>query len=185
MVGGRVNGRDAVHALGKTTGDSHGVDSVYGLIVEALEEGKLFWVYRRRLVERVELLDDDVRVALDVALPVQRLGRHVERRRRVREMARLEVADRDFDREVLVRLNLVAVGGHLELGRRHVRLPGDHAHRGLVARALGDLLAVRLLLVAELEAEVDEVVSGRQGGLLAVVGRARIGIRANESSESR
>lgn len=106
-------------------------------------------------------------MALDETLRVQLLGRHVERRRRVREVARLEVLDRDLDGDVLVRGDRRAVGRALELGRRHLGLRRDETHRRLVAGALDDLLPVRLGDTRELHAEVDEVVRRGDRGLLA------------------
>ena len=104
----------------------------------------------------------------------------MERRRRVREVARLEVVDRELDREVRVRGERAAVGRVLELGRGHLALRGDDAHRRLVARALLDLLPVRLLLVREEQAEVDEVVRRRQRRLLPCRRRLLARLRERE-----
>ena len=169
----RVDRRHAVHTSGETARNLSGESAVVGLVVEALEEDELLRVERLLLVEALEAFDGDVRVALDEALSVHLLGRHVERRGRVGEVAELHVADRDGDGERLAGGDRRAVRRVHELGRRHLVLCGDHAHRGLVARTLDDLLAVRLGLVGELEAEVDEVVRRRDRRLLASVRAAK------------
>lgn len=120
VVRGRVDRRETVDTLRETTGDDSGEDAVLGLVVQALEERELGRVEGARLVERLELLDDDVRVAVDVAVRVGHLGRGEEVLVRVREEASVEVLDRHLDREVLVRGDRLAVLGEDELAGGHV-----------------------------------------------------------------
>jgi hypothetical protein len=75
VVRRRVDGGDLVRAGRQAAGDLDGELAVDGRVVEALEERELGRVRRRRLAERGELLDDDVRVADDLALAVDLLRR--------------------------------------------------------------------------------------------------------------
>lgn len=167
VVRGGVDGRQAVGTCGETTGDGRGEDAVGRLVVETLEEHERGGVCGRGLVERRELVDDDVRVAVDVARTVDGLGRGEVVLVRVREEAGVEVLDRHRDREVLVSGDRLPVLGERELAGGHVRRRRDHAHRRGVARALLDLEAVRDLQVRDRRAEVDEVVRRRGGRDLA------------------
>jgi hypothetical protein len=170
VVRGRVDRGDAVEALGEAASDVRGEDAVLGGVVEALEEREAGRVRRRRLVGRLELLDDDVRVALDVPLRVHLLRRGKVVRVRVHEVARLEVRDGERDGEGRVGRERRAVRRELELGRRHVLRRRDDAHRRGVARARLDLLAVREREAGHRQAEVDEVVRRGQRRDLARFG---------------
>jgi len=152
-----VDARHAVRAGGEATGDGDAEHAVDGERVDALEELEHGRVEHRRRGETVDRLDDDVRVADNVAVAVHLLRRAVVVARRVDEVARLEVVDAHRDGEVRVRGDGAAVRRERELGGRHVRLRGDDAHRRGVARAREDLRAVRDLLAGDREAEVDEV----------------------------
>jgi hypothetical protein len=188
VVRRRVDGGDLVRAGRQAAGDLDGELAVDGRVVEALEERELGRVRRRRLAERGELLDDDVRVADDLALAVDLLRRaevvllcvnerawdaiirqlQLVGQTRIRKHTRLQVLDRELDGERRVRLDrLVAVRGEDELARGHDRLRRDLAHRRRVARAGGDLLAVRDRLAG---AEVDKVVRRRERRDLARLG---------------
>ena len=133
VVCGRVDGRKTVGASRETASHISGEDTVGRDAVETLEEHELGRVRDSGLRDAAELLDDDVRVALDEPGRVHDLRRHVERRRGVREVARLEVVDRHLDREVCVRGDGATVRREHELGRRHLGLSGDETHWRLVA----------------------------------------------------
>ena len=167
VVRGGVDRGKAVGSSRETTRDVSGEDAVLRGAVEALEERELGRVEGRGLVERGEGLDDDVRVAGDVAVGRDRLGRGEVVLVRVHERARVQVLDRHLDREVLVRGDRLPVLGEHELGRGHVRLCGDDTHRRGVAGAGRDLLAVGDREVRDRRAEVDEVVRRRERGDLA------------------
>lgn len=158
MVGGSVDRRKAVRAGRETRGDICGEDAVLRDVVETLEEGELGRVRGGRLVDSAELLNDDVRVALDVARGVHLLRRGEVVLVRVHEVARLEVVDGHRDGERRVGLHGAEVLGERELGRGHVRRRGDDAHRRGVARTGLDLQAVGDGQVGHGGAEVDEVV---------------------------
>ncbi len=104
MVRRRVNGSNAVSASGDTTCDGDGeLVAVREGVVQALEERELRVIEGRGRTEGRERLYDNVRVTNDVACRVDCLrGREVVGLR-VHERTRLELVDRDGDREVLVR----------------------------------------------------------------------------------
>lgn len=158
VVRGSVDSRYPVDTLGQPTLDGRRELAVLRDRVQACEEGELGRVRRLGLVEAGDLLDDDVRVAEDEARArVHLLRRGEEVRVRVHEPARLDVLDREHNREVRVRGDRAEVrrvdelrGGHRGRGR-------DHAHRRGITRPGLDLRAVREREVGR-GAEVDEVV---------------------------
>lgn len=125
VVSGRVDGSHTVEASGKTARDVGGDGTVLLSGVNTLEEHKLRAVKGSGLCERLELLDDDVRVADDVALGVHLLGSRVVVRGGVHEVAGLKVVQRHRDGEVGVGGNRVEVLRALELGGGNVRCRGD------------------------------------------------------------
>lgn len=161
-----VDGCKTVCASGETCSDVGVKNTANSSFVQSLEECELCRVCRSRLSRGGHLLDDDVRVADDLAGRVDLLGCGKVVLVRIHEVARLEVGDRHFDRECRVRSDDSSVRGELELGRRHLRLGGDDTHRRWVARAGNDLLAVGERQVRG-GAEVDEVVGRCQRGDLA------------------
>ena len=70
MVRSRVDRRDLVNAGGQAPSYSSCQYSILGRAVQAFEERKLLWICRRCLIKCGELLNHDVRVALDLALPI-------------------------------------------------------------------------------------------------------------------
>lgn len=159
VVSSRVDRRQAVGSRRETTSDVGGESAVLGGIVETLEERELLRVRDRRLLERVEEVDDDVRVALDVAVRLDDLRRREVVLVRVHEETSLKVVDVHGNRERRVLVDDRAVSREDELRRRHVALRGDDTHRRGVAGAGRDLLAVGDREVGNSQAEVDEVVA--------------------------
>ena len=86
---------------------------------------------------------------------------------RVHEVTGLEVVECHRDGEVLVGGDRRTVGWVGEFGAGHVRRASDDTHRRGIAGASRDLLSVGDGLVADGQAEVDEVVVGRQRGNLS------------------
>ena len=166
MVGGSIDRRDLVDTSRQTGGDISSEDAVHGGCVQALEEGEFTWVGWCRLGERLELFNDDVGVALDLALRVQLLGCREVVLLSVHKVSSLETSDGNGDGEWLVGIEFAIVGWECELGRRHVIDGWDEAHRCRVARSTSDLLAVGLGQVAG-GAEIDEVVARCEGCDLA------------------
>lgn len=108
-------------------------------------------------------------VSDDVPLRVDLLRSGVVVRRRVHEVAELEVLNIHDDVKVGVRGDGTKVGRVGELRGGDVAAGGDDTHGCGVARTGGDLLAVGDREVGG-GAEVDEVVAGGQGGDLAGCG---------------
>ena len=88
VVRGGVDRRNLVSTRGETTANLSGEDAVLRLGVETLEEVELRRVRRRRARERVDRLDDDVRVAVDHAVRREVLRGGEVVRVRVHEEAR-------------------------------------------------------------------------------------------------
>jgi len=156
----------AVHTSREAGSDGRGQDTVDGRCVDTLEEREFRRVAGGGLRERVELLDDDVRVSRDVTARIDSLGSSEVVQVGVHEVARVQVANRHSDVERRVRLDRAKVLRERELRARHVGRRRNHAHWRGVARAAGDLRAVREGLV-DRQAEVDEVVRRGRGGDLA------------------
>lgn len=175
MVGGGVDGAEAVGTSGKTVGDVSSENTVLGRIVQTLEEGEDSGVGGGGLLNAGQELNDDVRVTLNISTAVRELGGGEVVLVRVHEESSLEVGDGHGDREGGVGLDDITVLGGLELGRRHVRLCGDHTHGRWVARTGLDLLSIGDGQVGDGQAEVDEVVVRSQrsnltsGGLVLTV----------------
>ena len=81
-------------------------------------------------------------------------------------MARLKIFDRHHDLERGIRLDRVQILRRDKLRGRHVCRRRDHTHWGRIARTVLDL---RTVCKGQFngQAEVDEVVRGRQGWRLA------------------
>ena len=122
MVSSGVDAGDAVEPFIETACDIGGEDPSLCSPVQALEKVESCGIGRRSLVERGKLLNDDVRVALDVARAVDLLGCREVVLVGVHEEASVEMRDRHRDRECLVLANVLAVHRVRELGGRR-RLP--------------------------------------------------------------
>lgn len=177
-----VDGREAVHTRRHPARDDGGQRAVHRDVIEALEKRELGGVRRRRLVERGEPLDHDMRVAHDVARGlVDHLRRGEVVRGRVDEEARVEVVNCQHNGEGRVRLDRVEVRRVDELGRGGVVHVRHDAHRRGVARSGCDLRAVREREV-DRRTEVDEVVRRRHGRDFARLGAAIFGTVLREPS---
>ena len=179
VVRRRIDAREAVHARGEALVERRGELAVLRGVVEALEEGKDVRVGWFRGLERVEELDDDVRVAADLALAVELLSirewisakRKFKREEdprsceivflRIHKEARLHPLNRHPHGKRLILIDHLEVLREHKLGARHIIRARDQADRRGVARAGLDLLAVSEgERVEGRETEVDEVVGG-------------------------
>jgi hypothetical protein len=167
MVRSRVDRRHLISARREPIGDIGGQDAVHRSGIETLEEGERRRVSGCRLRERRERLDNDVRVADDLALAVRLLGRSKVILLGVDKVPGFHALNRECDRKVLVRRDRSAVRRELELGRRHVGRAGYDAYRHRIAGARRDLQAVRDRNIRELRAKVDEIVPRRERSDLA------------------
>jgi len=116
MVRRCIDGRELIKACGKTVGDISSEFTARGGGIQALEESKLFRIGGSGLVERGELLDDDVRVTLDLTLCVELLGCGKVVLLRVDEETGLHVLDLHCDREWRIGFHSPKVLGEGELG---------------------------------------------------------------------
>lgn len=170
MICGGVDGRKAVSTSGQTTGHFRAEHAANGSIVQALEEGERRWVCRRRRRDAINGLDDDMRVALNVALRVHLLRSSEIVLLGVDEEACVKIIDCHRDGKVSVRLHCSEIRRERELGRGHVRCGCDDTHGGGVARTGLDLLTIRNRQVGNGGTEVDEVIRRREGRNLACFG---------------
>ena len=159
VVGGRVDRGHLVSTRGQTTGYFSSKDAVHRLRVETLEEVELRRIRGRRARDRVNRLNDDVRVSVDHAVGSEVLRGSEVVQVRVHEEACVQVVDRHLHGEVRVCLDRVEVLREDELRGRHRSRSSNQAHRGAVTRAGLDLRAIREGEVRR-RAEVDEVVLG-------------------------
>lgn len=173
VVGRSVDGRELVNAFRKTVGHVNGhVALIIRGGIDAHEERKTRRVRGIRRCDRAQLLDNKVRVSKDVVPGIQLLWCTIVGCVRVGELARLEMSDRHRNLKRGVRLDCAQILGRDKLRGRHVCRRCDHAHRGIVAGTRWDLLTICKRQVNG-QAEIDEVVCGRQGWSLAcsAVGR--------------
>lgn len=138
--------------------------------IQALEKRKLGWIRWVGIVERLDGLNDQVRVSDQDALVVH-LGRcSVIVGLRIRKRTRLQVANLELGGERLIGGNLGKVAWEDEFGRGELVLGNDTAHWNDVARAFTNLLAIGQRNVLS-EAKVDEIVRARQRPDLTGSGR--------------
>lgn len=143
MVRSRIDRRDLVKAGGQASSHISRQLSILGRAVQAFEERKLLWICRCRLIKRGELLNHDMRVALDLALPIQLLGCGKIVLICVYEETSRHVLDCHLHGEVRVGFDGAQVRGKDKLSRRHIINGWDQTHGGGVTRACSDLLPVR------------------------------------------
>ncbi len=133
MVSSAVDGRETVDTSRETIADIGAENTALGSIVKTLEERELGRVSRRRRVNRVNCLNDNVRVTCDVAGRVDLLRRSKVILIGVDEVTGLEVVNRHLDSEGGVGLDGAHVDGEDELGRWHVGRGSNDTHRRRVA----------------------------------------------------
>lgn len=114
MVSGGVDGRKLVDTSRQSVGNVGSQDPIDSGGIQALEERELLGVGRRRLSERCELLDDDMRVANDLTSAVQLLRGGEVVLLCVHEGARLHVGNPHLDGECLAGLDRAKVLRELE-----------------------------------------------------------------------
>lgn len=117
MVCASVDGREAVSTGRQPARDVSRQNTIYGGQVEALEEREHVRIQRGSLIERIQLLDDDVRVANDSAGAIDLAWGSIVIGLRVDEVARHHIGDRHGDREVLIGRDVAEVCWERELRR--------------------------------------------------------------------
>ena len=156
VVRRRVDGAETISSCWNTSSNINIEYTIGSSIVDTLEEREPGWVSWCGLVECLQLLDDDVGVADDVALTVNSVegrGRGLEikshicaekkrnallRRRvivrlRIHKVTRLQVPDSHLNRKRCVRLDRVTVLWVYEFRTRHVGRARDHTNWSRVA----------------------------------------------------
>ena len=175
MVSSGVDRSETVDTSGETVGNISSQDTVSGLVVQTLEEGETSGVGGVGLGQGLQLLNNDVRVTLDIASTVNLLGSSEVVLLGVGEESSLEVGDGHRDGERSVGLDGIAVLGVLELGGRHVSLSSDDTHGCRVAGAGLDLLTIGERKVGNSQTEVDEVVRRSERSNLTSGGSDKVG----------
>jgi len=167
VIGGGGDSAGSVCPSSKIA-DCGGKDTALSRVVQALEEGEDVRVGGAA----GHLLNNDVRMAFDLALAVELLRGSVVVGLGVDEVARFNVVDVNLDRELCVGGDFLAVLGVGDLGGWHVGGGRDSAHGGRVTRTVLKLQPIcNIETLGRLQAEVDEVVGGSEGGNLACDGR--------------
>ena len=175
MVSSGVDGSETVDTSGETVSNISSQDTVSGLVVQTLEEGETSGVGGVGLGQGLQLLNNDVRVTLDITSTVNLLRSSEVVLLSVGEESSLEVVDGHRDGERGVGLDGIAVLGVLELGGRHVGLSSDDTHGCRVAGAGLDLLTIRKRKVGNSQTEVDEVVRRSERSNLTSGGSDKVG----------
>ena len=116
MVGGGIDRSETVGTSGQTTCDISRQDTTLSFVVQTLEEGELSRVRRLSRGDGLNLLDDDVRVTLDITLSVDLLRSGEVVLVGVDEVTGLEVLDGHRNRESGVGLDSLTVNRECELG---------------------------------------------------------------------
>jgi len=160
MIRSGGDGRHSVSTGGETLGDISGELATGSDTVETLEESKYAWVGGFCRVEGCDRFNNNVVVSDNLASVVQLLRRGVVSIGGIGEGAGLHSFDVHGDSEWGVRLDITTVGRELELDGRHVVDTGNITHRGGVARAGLNLLAICNGLA---DTEADEVVGADKG----------------------
>lgn len=160
MVGSSVNGAETVSTRIQSVGNLSG--ERVATRIQSLEEGELARVGRLRLGDGSKLLNDNVRVTLDISGLVNLLRSREIGFLCIGEVTSLEMLELELDSEGLVGLNFSIVQRELELARGNVGGGGDDSHGSRVAGTTLDLLAVSEGLIGG-KTEVDKVVRGSQG----------------------
>lgn len=161
-----VDGTELVETSWETfvdTGSNHAIDC---RSVDSLEERKGLGISRRLLVERIQLLDNNMRVSNDLSLGIQLLRGSEVVGCSINEIAGLHFLNGHRDIECRVSLDGAKVLWVCELGTRHVIGSGDGADRDRIAGTSCDLLSVGDRSIHG-KAKVDEVVRSGKGRRLS------------------
>lgn len=164
MIHRSADGSHLVRALRQATSNI-GIQITVGVgfTVQCHKECELGWICGCSLVERFESLDDDVRMPLNETSGRIKLLRCCKVVRVwIDKVARRHVPDSQCNLKGAVRWDDSKVRGRDKLGARHVGGRWDRPHRGRVAGAILELLAIGDGKVRKRSAPVNEVVGGRK-----------------------
>jgi hypothetical protein len=116
MVRRRVDGRHLVDSRSETIGDNSRKTTVLSSLVQTLEEDELLGIGRSDLIQRLELLDNDMGVTLNLTLIVQLLRSGEIVGLGVNEESGLHLLNGHLDGERLTGFDGSEVAGIDELG---------------------------------------------------------------------
>jgi len=174
-----IDGAELVETSWETFVDTGSDYTIDCRSVDSLEERKGLRISRCLLVERIQLLDNNMRMPNDLSLAIQLLRSREIVGRGINEIAGLHFLNSHRDIERRVSLDGAKVLWVCELGARHVIGTGDGADRDRIAGTSLDLLSIGDRSI-DGKAKVDEVVRGRKGRrlpidrwALAVISKAR------------
>lgn len=162
MVCSGVDGGQTISTRTNTTRNGNIKLAVHSCVIQSLEEYEAVRGGGSGLRERGELLNDNMRMALNVAGTADLLRCSEEVVVCVDEETSIQIVDGHHDSEGLVRGNRIEVLRVDELGRWHAGVRSNDTHRSRVAGPTRNLLSVGDVQVGHSEAEVDEVVRRRQ-----------------------
>jgi len=160
VVSGCVDGRKLVEADRKTVDDIGRKFTALGCAIQALEKYKFRRVGDGRLVYGRKLLDNDMGVALDLAVLIKELGGSKVIFIGVNKEASLHVLDGHLDGKSGVGLDRSKVLGINELRGWHIVGGRNNTHGGRVTRPSLDLFAVGNGQF-DSRAKIDEIVFAR------------------------
>lgn len=128
MVGGRVDRGEFIRTSGETGSNISCELAIDGGRIQTLEESEHLRIVRGRLCNGGQGLNNDMRVALDLALRIEELGGSEVIFRSIHEETSLHSFDGHCDGESSVRLDGVTVLGGDEFGGGHVIGRRDDTH---------------------------------------------------------
>lgn len=158
MVGRGIDGRQFIDAGLKALVNSRGQFAILCGCVQALEESEFPGVRGLRLVKLVQLLNHDMGMSFDLALPIKLLWCGKVVRLCIDEEPCLHVFNRHLHRKCLPSFDSTKVLRKDELRRGHVVHRGDHTNGRRIARTLCNLLSIGDREVRNGQAEIDKVV---------------------------
>lgn len=179
VVRGSVHGAEAVHAWWETIGDIDGQYTVDGRGIDSLEELEDGWVQYIGRINRVELLDGQMRVSNDI-VALQLLGSAIVVCLRIDKVASDHILDVDRRSKLLVGLECATILGERNLCSGHIARRDDISNWHTIAASLNELLAIRQRLAF---AKVDEVVVRGQRWTLLIDRRVLAVIRASRAED--
>jgi len=161
MVSSSVNAASTIETRSKTVSSSCCENAIDSRGIQTFEEGEDLGIIDCSVLERLDLVDSDVRVGNEHAI-IQLLRSSEVVGLRVDEVTSLHIDDSQLEIEALVRRDDLKVERAGELGSGHAGFGDDVAHDSRVAATSGNLLAVGQRKLWAGQAKVDEVVRRSQ-----------------------
>lgn len=177
VVGSGVDGAGAINTGREATSNDGGKDAIDSRIIESLEECEDKGIGDGGRRERVDLLNDDMRVADQGSLVVDLSWGGKEVGCSVGEESGLEIVDGDLHGEVDVGWNGVKIGRVLELSRGEISGRENATHDRWVAATALDLRTIGERNASLGQAKVDEIIArGERCDLVRVRGNRAVAV---------